>query len=111
MNEQSASGVTPASNGTTFQPSTQNPQSNVNSTLQTTGSGLQSAGGDVLGAQTNILVPTSHGDITIAPTGTPNTAAAATTAKHPPALAWVGVGVVLVMVAVLAIGILRPRKY
>ncbi len=113
MNEQqSVSGVGAGSNGTDFQPPTQNPQSNVNSTVQTTDTGLQTAsdGTNVLGTHT-ILVPTANGNVAIAPTSTSSLATTATVTKHPPVVAWLGAGLVVLLVAVMAIGLLRPRKY
>ncbi len=110
MNEQNASGVGGASTGTDFQPPTQNPQGNVNSTLQTTGSGLQSAGGAVLGEHTSILVPTATGTVAVS-SGAPAVAAQPVAVKHTNLALWLGAGLVLLMLAVMSFNLLRPRKY
>jgi hypothetical protein len=114
MNEQSANSVGGASNGTDFQPPTQNPQSNVNSSLQTTDSGLQmptsTTNNLLLNSTANILVPTANGTVAIAPTSTANLATHPT-AKNSPVATWLGVGLVLVLLGIMAVGLLKPRKY
>lgn len=110
--QQSASSVGGASSGTDFQPPTQNPQSNVNSNLQTTGTGLQTAANSILSGQQNIYVPTASGaTIKIAPTNAGVLASHTSVPKHPPVIAWVGAAIVVGLLIVMAVGILRPHKY
>jgi acyl CoA:acetate/3-ketoacid CoA transferase beta subunit len=102
-----------ASRGSDFQPPTQNPQALQGGGLQTTGTGLQSPAGNVLDAKTNILVPTPSGTVAIPPQSIQQATAAqpAATLHTQSWLVWVGIGLVLLIAAYMAIGILRPRKY
>lgn len=110
MEEQSTSGLNAASNGASFQPPTRNPQSDVNTSLQTAGSNLQTGGSNsLLNTNSNILVPTPTGHVSVAPTGKSNLQSH-TNAKHPPLLMWVGIVIVVVLLAGMAFGLLRPRS-
>jgi len=111
MNEQQSTSGVGGSTGTDFQPSTQNPQGNVNTNVQSTSSGLQASGSSILDPGNNILVPTANGTITVTPTTSTAPASQAPASKHPSTVVWIGIGLVVLMLVVMAYGLLRPRKY
>ncbi len=109
--QQSGTSLGGSNKATDFQPPTQNPQSNINSSLQTTDSGLQTAA-NILNGQQSILVPTASGSlVAVAPTRGSVLASTTSARKNPPAIAWVGAVIVIVLLGIMAFGILKPHKY
>lgn len=112
MNNEGGASVNGASRASDFQQTAQGLQTPT-SNLQTTNTGLQAPTGNVLGTNTNIIVPGTSGSVTVPPTssgqlieGQPPVAA-----RHTPWGAWLGVLIVIALLAFMVKGILKPHSY
>ncbi len=93
--------------GTDFQPSTQNPQTNVAGNLQPTGMGLQTASGYTPNAYSTIVVP----NVLSATTASTQTTTPAIKPTYSGWLLWLGLGIGIFALAFLTIRLIKHRKY